>query len=485
MTFTLDLIKEHDLFELFWDNSNDGLNVVDVDGNIVYVNQVSADYLDFTVEEMMGNPISDFYPKAVLLEVLKTRQAIKDRQIHHVAGKNYVVNSQPIYIDGQFVGAFSVFKDIQEIQDLNRKIKHLELHININKSAENVDSIIGKDKSLHDIILKARRTVGSIGGPRHSIITGESGTGKTMLAQLIHRYAAKVGVVDKDAPFIEVNCAQYTNPDLAAIEIFGSEKGAFTGSTQKIGLFEQASGGILFLDEAHALDQYQTMLLKVIESGKIRRIGGRKDIQVDVIIIAASTKNLKEELLPELYQRLAQYEMYLPALRERSLEEKEALLHHFVKKYEAAVRKLHKIDYAITFSDMAKHLLLQANYPRNIRQFRDIINFSIDAASPLITDIQNQKHITTWVSEEHLPFEIYEAPKEMLYDVSQQNSLDQGMILKEKSSGSKKITASIGELIEELHHKGLGARKIANHLNEIGHEIEYYKVAYYLKKLND
>lgn len=482
MDFTMNMIKENNLLEFFWDNSNDGLNVVDIHGNIVFVNQVSANYLDFTIEEMMGNPISNFYPKAVLLEVLRTRKAIVDRKIHHVAGKNYVVNSQPIYIDDEFVGAFSIFKDIQDIQELNRKIKHLELHLNINKSEEQVESIIGRDKSLEDIIIKARRTVGSIGGPRHSIITGESGTGKTMLAQVIHRYAKKVGVIDKNAPFIEVNCAQYTNPDLAAIEIFGSEKGAFTGSTQKIGLFEQASGGILFLDEAHALEHYQTMLLKVIESGKIRRIGGRKDIQVDVIIIAASTRNLQEELLPELYQRLAQYEMYLPALRERSIEEKEALLNHFIKKYEDAVRKLHKIDYEISFSDMAKHLLLQANYPRNIRQFRDIINFSIDAASPLITDIQNQKHITTSVTEQHLPFDVTET-KRTLYPSAYEEPLDDDIISRESATNKSKIDKQIGQLIETLNREGLGPRKIANHLHSLGYTIEYYKVAYYLKKL--
>ena len=475
--FTLEMIKEHDLFELFWNNSNDGLNVVDVDGNIVYVNQVSADYLNYTVEEMMGNPISDFYPKAVLLEVLRTRQPIMDRKIHHVAGKNYVVTSQPIYIDGEFVGAFSVFKDIQEIQELNNKIKNLELHIKINASQEEVDSVIGRDDSLHDIILKARRTVGSIGGPRHSIITGESGTGKTMLAQLIHRYATKVGVIAKDAPFIEVNCAQYTNPDLAAIEIFGSEKGAFTGSTQKIGLFEQASGGILFLDEAHALDQYQTMLLKVIESGKIRRIGGRKDIQVDVIIIAASTKDLKAQLLPELYQRLAQYEMYLPALRERQLSEKEALLNHFIRKYEDAVRKLHKINYRISFSNGAKRLLLKATYPRNIRQFRDVINYSIDAASPLITDIEGQKNITTLVEEGHLPFEIHEglSTQASVSDSSSDTSIE-GIPITDTQ-----ITTSIEPLIRALHAEGLGPRKIANALTEKGYKIEYYKIAYYLK----
>ena len=191
--------------------------------------------------------------------------------------------------------------------------------------------------TMQEIYKKAKKIVGSLGGPRHSIITGESGTGKTMLANLIYHYAKEIGVISKNAPFIEINCAQFTNPDIAAMEIFGSVEGAFTGSKKKKGLFEQANGGILFLDEAHTIENYQSLLLKAIESGKIRRIGDTREIDINVIIIAASTKNLHEVLLPELYQRLGQYEMYLPSLRERSLEEREQLLQHFVRKYENAV----------------------------------------------------------------------------------------------------------------------------------------------------
>jgi len=464
-----DAFYQNQLFELFWDKSNDGLNVVDLDGNILFVNKISADYANTTMEKMIGKHISNFYPDAVLLKVLENRHALLDKKIHYVAGKKYVVSSYPLYMANKLKGAFSIFKDIKEIDDLNRKIKTLELHLNLNKSEENISSVIGNNGSLKNVVVQARRTVGALGGPRHSIITGQSGVGKTMLANLIYTYAKKVGVVDRNAPFIEVNCAQFTNPDLAAVEIFGSEKGAFTGSMQRKGLFEQANGGILFLDEAHALEHYQTLLLKAIESGKIRRVGGVKEISVDVIIIAASTKNLKEELLPELYQRLAQYQLYLPSLSERSLEEKSSLFDHFVTKYEDVVADLQGIKFHVNFSKEAKDVLLRAVYPRNIRQFRDVINLSIDAASPLISDIGEKKEITATVLVEHMPFEIFREDSETeLNTMTQRNG--------------NKINENVEKIINALRAQNLGPRKIADRLKSKGYPIKYYQVAYYLKK---
>lgn len=462
-----DLYK-YKLFERILDRDNDGINVVDKDGVLVYTNKISADYANTTKKKMVGVHISKFYPDAVLLKVLENKHAILDKKIHYVGEKRYVVNSYPIYIENRFVGAFSIFKDIQEIDDLNKKVKYLELQLTLNKPEDNILSVIGNSGSLENVLIKAKKTVGSLGGPRHSIIIGESGTGKTMLANLIYNYAKKIGVIDNNAPFIEINCAQFTNPDIAAVEIFGSEEGAYTGSKQKKGLFEQANGGILFLDEAHALEHYQNLLLKAIESGKIRRVGGIKEISIDVIIIAASTKNLKEELLPELYQRLAQYELYLPSLKERNKDEKEHLFYHFINKYESAVRKHHNIKYNVLFTEKAKEILLKAVYPRNIRQFRDIINYSIDAAAPLISDINNKKEITTIVETEHLPFETFED--------DQLNEEDS------KKNNKIKISESIKEMIVVLNEEGLGPRKISNRLKEKGYNVEYYQVAYFLKK---
>ena len=243
------------------------------------------------------------------------------------------------------------------------------------------------------------------------------------------------------------------------MEIFGSEEGSFTGAMEKKGLLERANGGILFLDEAHELGNYQSILLTAIETGRFRRIGGSKEISVDVIIIAASTKNLKNELLPELYQRLAQYELYLPPLDERSEKEREKLFYYFINKYEEAVKEHQGIDYEVVFSKEARQLVLQGKYPRNIRQFRDVINYSIDQASPLISDLEGETEIKVVVKTGHLPFEI-----------------SQVEILKENSS------KEMYRIIDELTAEGLGPRKISKALKEMNYDFKYYQVAYYLNK---
>ncbi|MDO5724981.1 MAG: sigma 54-interacting transcriptional regulator [Tissierellia bacterium] len=459
---TREFLYQNELFDNILDHCNSGLNVVDEEGKIVYVNKISAEYANSTVEEMIGKKIDKFYPNAMLLNVLKNEKIVLDKKIHYVGDKRYVVSSYPIYVNGEFCGAFSVFRDIREIDDLNRKIQSLELHLSLSERDYNISQVIGSEGSMKDIIIKAKRSIGSIGGPRHSIIFGESGTGKTMLANLMYSYAKEIGVLASDAPFIEVNCAQYTNPDIAALEIFGSEEGAYTGAKQRKGLLERANGGILFLDEAHALEHYQMLLLKAVESGSFRRLGGNRDISVDVIIIAASTKNLKEELLPELYQRLAQYELHLPTFKERSYLEKEELLNHFVSQYEEAVKELHNINYKVEFSDAAKKLLFRGEYPRNIRQFKDFINYSIDSAAPLISDLKGENSISTLVKVENLPFEIL--PMDLKY------------------RENENINETVEDIIDRLEEEGLGARRISNSLKKMGYNIEYYQVAYYQRK---
>ena len=202
------------------------------------------------------------------------------------------------------------------------------------------------------------------------------------------------------------------------------------------------------------------MLLKAIESGEIRRIGGTKAIPIDVIIIAASTQKLEDVFLPELYQRLAQYEMHLPALKERSMEEKEVLLRHFVRRYEDSVQQFHQITCNIFLTAAAKHALLQAEYPRNIRQFRDVINSSIDAACPLLEDVKDRKNLEVLVSLENIPFATETA---------------------EDIEAGKKLSDAARTLILQMAEQGLGPRKISKQLLEHDIDLPYYKVAYFLK----
>ncbi len=162
--------------------------------------------------------------------------------------------------------------------------------------------------------------------------------------------------------------------------------------------------------------------------------------------------------------------MYLPSLQERSLEEKEQLFMHFVKKYETAVWEARKIHYHVVFTPQAKHALLNAVYPRNIRQMRDVINYSIDASSPLIEDIGEKTDITTTVGLEHIPF-----------DVSDKSETEKNDSL----PPTNKITEDVAQFIFERYQSGDGPRKISNRLTEMGYDLPYYKVAYYLKKENN
>jgi arginine utilization regulatory protein len=156
----------------------------------------------------------------------------------------------------------------------------------------------------------------------------------------------------------------------------------------------------------------------------------------------------------------------LPSLADRSLDEKLDLLNHFIKKYEDAVMMHHNIKYKVILSPLCKDTLLRAHYPRNIRQMRDVINLSIDAASPLISEIHDGEEIITQVELEHLPFELFDG-----HTSNEHNPIE-----------NKTINIHLESTIDELKRQGLGPRKISKKLEEKGYIIEYYKVAYHLKK---
>lgn len=182
-------------------------------------------------------------------------------------------------------------------------------------------------------------------------------------------------------------------------------------------------------------------------------------------------------LVPELYQRLAQYELFLPPLRERTIGEKERLLNVFVRKYEEDAKERYNIDLNVKFTSQVKSLLIEANYPRNIRQFRDVINASIDSAVPLIDPSLVKTSIDTIVDINNLPA--------LIDEIVQTKTVD------EKTTGEKiikdivKDANMVDDMIVELSNNGLGPRRIANILNEKGIDIKYYQVAYKLKKIEE
>lgn len=243
---------------------------------------------------------------------------------------------------------------------LNQK----RLAAEVNRIREH-ETILGESLKIREILSLIQRV-----GPTESriLITGESGTGKELVAKAVHK-ASKRALM----PLVEVNCAAIPS-ELIESEMFGHEKGSFTGATaQRIGKFQQADGGTIFLDEVGDMSlQAQAKVLRVLEEGKIERVGGDKIISVDVRVIAATNKNLLEEIKKgtfreDLYHRLNVIPMHVPPLRERR-EDIPILARAFVE--ETCARNGFALK---TLSDQVVAALGNMEWSGNVRELRNIV----------------------------------------------------------------------------------------------------------------
>jgi DNA-binding NtrC family response regulator len=229
-------------------------------------------------------------------------------------------------------------------------------------------SILNTNSEIFLEILKNMARIAQTDVP--VLITGESGTGKEVMAKSIHEYSKR-----KNKSFVAVNCNAIP-ATLLESELFGYEKGAFTGADKpKKGYFEQAQHGTLFLDEIGDLDmELQVKLLRVLQENQVRRIGGTKDINLNVRFIFATNVDLDEKLKEkkfrsDLYYRLKVTELHLPPLRERK-EDIIPIAEFFIQKYSST-------DESIVLSDKAKKILMKYDYPGNIRELENIIRSAI------------------------------------------------------------------------------------------------------------
>jgi two-component system response regulator AtoC len=229
--------------------------------------------------------------------------------------------------------------------------------------------IIGESDAILGIYAVLERVANM---PTTVLITGESGTGKELVARALHENSSR-----KDRPFIKVNCAAIPK-DLMESELFGYERGAFTGAvTSKPGRFELASGGTLFLDEIAEIPvEMQVKLLRVLQESEFERVGGIKTIRVDVRLVAATNRDLKREIAAgtfreDLYYRLNVVPIALPALRER-LSDIPLLSRHFVAKFNARLKKN-----VSGIEPEAMERLLSYGWPGNIRELENVLERAI------------------------------------------------------------------------------------------------------------
>ncbi len=256
----------------------------------------------------------------------------------------------------------SIVKKAMEKRSLVREVNYLRSEVERYQMFEDIVGADSKMLELYSTIDKVARSDSTV------LLQGESGTGKELVARAIHRRSLR-----KDRAFVVVNCAAIPS-ELLENEMFGHEKGAFTGAfSSKIGKFEIANTGTIFLDEINCLAlNLQSKLLRVLQEREIERVGGLRTIKVDVRVIAASSRNLTDAVKDkafkeELFYRLNVIPIHLPPLRERRADIP-LLVKHFIAKYNVSLKKKIK-----GFSREAVDCLIAYDWPGNIRELENLI----------------------------------------------------------------------------------------------------------------
>jgi len=322
------------------------------------------------------------------LNGIETLKKIRENDLNLPVIMMSAYGSIPEAVEAMKLGALDYLIkpfDIEELKIIIRRaIKQYGLEVeNIYYREEeekrfNFDEIIGKSSSINKVLEMVKNvspTTATV------LITGESGTGKELIARAIHKNSLR-----KNSPFVVVNCVAFS-PNLLESELFGHEKGSFTGAiARRIGRFEMANGGTIFLDEIGEMGlTIQTKLLRVLQEREFERVGSSRTIKVDVRILSATNKDLKKEIeerrfREDLFYRLNVFNVNVPPLRERK-EDISLIVEHLIDKYNKILNKKVK-----KVSVKAIELLLDYNYPGNIRELENIIERSMIMAKDEIID---------------------------------------------------------------------------------------------------
>ncbi len=378
-------------------------------------------------------------------------------------------NALSAYKGGAFEYLTKPF-DINEIRKLAIKATKTKKTNDIKSVSESKNEIVGKAEAMQEVF----KAIGKISTTDITVlIRGESGTGKELIAQSVHANSPRA-----DEPFVAINVAAIPH-ELLESELFGHEKGSFTGAqSQRIGRFEQALGGTLFLDEIGDMHpELQTRLLRVLSSHEFYRVGGQKPIKSNVRIIAATNQNIEEliktgKFREDLYHRLNVFRIELPPLRDRK-EDISVLVKHFLNKSAQEI-KINTKD----IDDNAMKLMKEYDWPGNIRQLENICRYiTVMAPSSTVTldDVPdevknihinnnssrdaNNINLTKW--EDSLTSHI----KRVLMDKNDLSSFSKEL---EKILLKEALSACKGKRIEAAKILGLGRNTITRKIKELG-----------------
>jgi PAS domain S-box-containing protein len=371
-------------FKALMDHSYYGIYILDDQGSVIKVNDVAAELVGFKKEDIIGINIQKLVEmgiinKSLTPSILKTKKPLT-LPIYVKKSNKYIMASGLPVLDknGDVLFVVVIEHDMTIVKELRTQLEKA------NQVAETIKSELSdrnllelknseiiadapKMKQVLTVLLKLARMDAS-----NLLITGESGTGKGFLSKFVHSNGIR-----KNKPFISINCAALPEMLLEA-ELFGYEKGAFTGASDsgKAGLFELANQGTIFLDEIGDLPfSVQAKLLKCLDDGEIRRLGGTEAIKINCIVLAATNHNL-EELVEEkkfrhdLYFRLNIFPIEIPPLRERR-EDILKISTFYLNKYNTLFKQKKR------FSEKCIEDLLTYNFPGNVRELKNIIKNAV------------------------------------------------------------------------------------------------------------
>lgn len=362
------------------DSSSDGILISDPKGKVVYLNHAYEETTGLKREEMLNKNLNELLEKGIInkalsLEVIKDQKRIST--IHkYVSGKSALTTASPIKnSEDELIGIVNNTRNITDLISLRNELTDTkELSLKYSEELKKLRHHFVKDKDFIYRSKEMEATVKLAGRvARYDstvLIHGESGTGKEVLAKYIHSNSNR-----KEESFIKVNCAAIPK-DLFESELFGYEEGAFTGAGKqgKPGMFELANNGTILLDEVGELPlPVQSKLLRVIQEREIYRVGGKDPTSLNVRIIAATNRDLKQEVTEgnfreDLYFRLNVIPVVIPPLRERR-EDIPELIIFFLEKLNRRYKK------TVTISEKAIQALTSHSWPGNVRELENLIEY--------------------------------------------------------------------------------------------------------------
>lgn len=360
------LLIERNLLDSVFNNINEGIFTIDLEKKITSFNDAAEIITGYKRDEAIGceywsileylkNEFRDFCESQ-----LDKQKPIKNMELIIIQKYGLRVPirlsvARLINNNGDISGCVFSFQDITELMNLT---SHLDKEFHF-------DNIIGRSKQMQEIYLLMDSVMNS---NTTILITGESGTGKELVARALHLYSD-----NKGKPFIAVNCSAFVETLLES-ELFGHEKGSFTGAIRsKPGRFEMANGGTIFLDEIGEMSrELQVKLLRVLDNREFERVGGIKTIKLNARIVTATNKNLENEIKEnrfreDLYYRINVMNIHLPPLRER-IDDISLLVEYFLKKFRRQFKKNIRF-----LSSSVLRIFEKYEWPGNIRELENVI----------------------------------------------------------------------------------------------------------------